>query len=173
MNTPERENLRELFGRFMDQRAADEAAEDIRKADVLLDAHPAPQPSEGTIAKVRNNVTMALKQRRTSSIQWRIWATVGVAAALVITTYMSLRFLDGLKENRMTTILAVAIPDRVWEGSDITSDDAELSVLTAEVETLRNTVYGAQTDDSFGFENGTINDLEMELVETNSDLWKG
>lgn len=172
MNKPEQENLKELFGRFMDQRAANEAAEDIRKADQLLDALPAPQPDDRIIARVKSNVAFALKQRQTSSIQWRIWATVGVAAALVIGTYLSLRFFDGLKENRMTT-LAVAIPDRVWEGSDITSDDAEIAILTAEVETLRNTVYGAQIDDSSAFGNITINDLEMELVETNGDLWKG
>lgn len=173
MNKPENENLKELFGLFMDKHAADEAAEDIEKADRLFDAYPAPQPADGTIAKVKDRVAIELKRRHTTSIQWRVLSAVAVAAVLVAGAFLSLRFFEGQKGNPATTKYAASIPDRVWEGSDITSDDADIAALSADVETLRNTVYGSQVDDSSAYGNATISDLEMELAETNGELWKG
>ena len=172
MDKSGKENLREFFGHFLDERDAREAAEDIRKADELFNAYPAPQPSEGTVAKVKSSVAIALRRRRTTSIQWRVLAAAGVAAVLVVGAFLSLRFRGSIQTGREQVQYASAIPDRVWEGSDITSDDAELAVLTAEVETLRNALSGAQIYDN-GYGNGAVNELEMELIEISGDLWKG
>jgi hypothetical protein len=173
MNKQKNENLKELFSCFMDEQAANEAAEDIVKADELFDAYLAPQPSDGTIAKVKSRVTVELKRRHTTSIRWKVFTTVGIAAVLAVGAFLSLRFSERTQENRTTTQYAAAIPDRVWEGSDITSDDADIAVLSAEVETLKNTIYGAQVDDSPVFNNTAVSDLEMEFAEISGDLWKG
>jgi hypothetical protein len=66
------------------------------------------------------------------------------------------------------------IPDRIWEGSPgEAGDDADISVLTAEVETIENELQAMLSGNDSSNGNGTIDDLEIELIEMSGDFWKG
>ena len=166
MTKPENENLFELLNRFMDEGAARDMARDIEKGDELLSLHPAPQPSDKVLEEIKSRIALTLKHRRTASvIRQRVWVAAGVAAILVIGVFSSLR----LWNSPTTKLQQVQIASAVWDGSD----DADIAVLKAEVETIQNTLSGVQVDDNAGSNGLSAGDLEMELIEIGSDIWKG
>ena len=65
------------------------------------------------------------------------------------------------------------MPHSIWESEDVTVDDQSLSVLAAEIEQIESELLAVQS-----YENGDdladdIEELEMELIEINTDFWKG
>ena len=169
MNDSAKENLKELLAGFMDAGSARQAKEDIEKGDELLCHWSAPQPGDVVLAEVKKKVAAAVRRRHRIALQRRIWAAAGVAAAIVIVSVLALR----LSERQTVGPTAIVIPERVWEGSDITKDDADIVVLAAEVETIENELAGAQLNDTSSNGNTAISDIETELIEINGNFWKG
>jgi len=171
MNNSVNENLRELLVGFMDEAAARQTAEDIEKGEEILGAYSAPQPDERVLAEVKKNVVAALRQRRTVVFQRRILIGA-VAAAVILIAVITQMHYDNLQNSRQTRIVArsVSIPSQVWEGAD----DADVTVLRAEIENIQSELSGAQSDSiSTGGTNSAAGDLETELIEVNGDMWKG
>jgi hypothetical protein len=167
MREPSNENLRELLAKFMDEGAAGRAAEDIERGDELLRKWSAPQPSEAALAEVKRKMAIALRRRRAITSQRRITAAAAVAAVLVVVSAVALR----LFERRPMERTVATIPERIWESSDIAADDADITVLAAEIDTIENELSGVELYDNGG--NGAVGDFEMELIETSGDFWKG
>ena len=171
MNNSVNENLRELLVGFMDEAAARQTAEDIEKGEEILGANQSPQPDERVLAEVKKNVVAALRQRRTVVFQRRILIGA-VAAAVILRAVITQMHYDNLQNSRQTRIVArsVSIPSQVWEGAD----DADVTVLRAEIENIQSELSGAQSDSiSTGGTNSATGDLETELIEVNGDMWKG
>jgi hypothetical protein len=168
-----KENLRELLSRFMDATAADKTAQDIENGDELLNACPAPQPREEVLAQIKTRVAITLRRRQMVSIQRRILAVTGVAAVLVVGIILSLRFINNGQTGDESRQYASATTDKFWEGADITTEDADIAVLSAEIETVKNALAGIQINDNGGNGDMAVNDLEMELIEISGDIWKG
>jgi len=167
MTRKEKENLTGLLNRFMENKAASEMARDIEKGDELFKSFPAPEPDEKVLSQIKDKIALTLKHRQTSYvIKRRIWMASGVAALLAISALLTFR-----TETRPTTKApAVQIASAVWDGSD----DADISVLKAEVQTMQNTLANVQVNDNTSTgSNLAENDLEMELIEIGSDIWKG
>ncbi len=174
MNDSAKENLRELLAGFMDAGSAKQAAEDIERGEQLLRQWPAPQPGAAALAEVKKKVAAAVRRRHRITLQRRVWAVAGVAAAaIVIVSAVALRLFERQPVEQTTLLYAAAIPERVWEGSDITRDDADIAVLVAEVETIENELSGVQLNDTGGNGNTAIDDLETELIEIGGNFWKG
>ena len=173
MNDSAKENLRELLAGFMDAGSARQAAEDIEKGDELLRQWSAPQPSDVVLAEVKKKIAAAVRRRHRIALQRRIWAAVSVAAAIVIVSAVALRLFEKQPVEQAALRYAAAIPERVWEGSDITKDDADIAVLVAEVETIENELSGVQSNDTGGNGNTAVGDLETELIEIGGNFWKG
>jgi hypothetical protein len=173
MNDSAKENLRELLAGFMDAGSAKQTAEDIERGDVLLRQWSAPQPADVVLAEVKKKISAAVKQRHRIALQRRIWAVAGVAAAIVIVSALALTLSERQPAEKTTIKYAAAIPDRVWEGSDITKDDADIVVLVAEVETIENELSATRLDDTGGNGSTAVGDLETELIEIGGDFWKG
>jgi hypothetical protein len=172
MNGSDRENLRELLARFMDADEAGQAAEDIERGDELLRAHPAPQPDEDTVAGIKAMVSAAVSRRHRITLHRRIFA-VAAAAAIVAVSASAIRYFYGQPAERTPVRYAAVISDKIWESSDITTDDADIAVLTAEISTIENELYGVELSDS-GVSGGLdADDLEMELIGIGGDFWKG
>jgi hypothetical protein len=90
----------------------------------------------------------------------------GVAAVLFIGVFLTLRIERGPTARPATMQIASAL----WDGSD----DADISVLTSEVETVQNSLAGVGINENTSMgSNFAENDLEMELIEIGSDIWKG
>ena len=167
MNNSANENLRKLLAGFMDEAAVRQTAEDIENGEKLLGAYSAPQPDERVLAEVKKNVVAAVRRRRTVVFQRRI-LTAAVAAAIVVVSVLTLIRYGNPPNSHQTGMVAASIPSRVWEGAD----DADVTVLKAEIENIQIELSGVQSNDS-GNESNDIGDLETELIEVNGDMWKG
>jgi hypothetical protein len=168
MNNSANENLRELLAGFMDEAAARQTAEDIEKGEEILGANQAPQPDERVLAEVKKNVVAALRRRRTVVFQKRILGAA-VAAAIVVVSVLTMIRYGNLSNSHQTRMVAASIPSRVWEGAD----DADVTVLKAEIENIQSELSGVQSDDTGGNGSTAVDDLETELIEVNGDMWKG
>ena len=165
MNNSANENLRKLLAGFMDEAAARQTAEDIEKGEEILGANRAPQPDERVLAEVKKNVVAALRQRRTVVFQRRILTAAVAAAVIVASVLVMMRYGNTPAGNQQTRLIASS----VWEGAD----DADVTVLKAEIENIQSELSGAQSDDNSGNGSTAVGDLETELIEVNGDMWKG
>ena len=68
---------------------------------------------------------------------------------------------------------ASIIPAAVWEGDDIAVDDTDLAKYTVEIEQIENELTALQSDEEDLDSDSTITEMEMELMEINSEFWKG
>ena len=168
MNNSANENLRELLAGFMDEAAARQTAEDIENGEKLLGAYSAPQPDERVLAEVKKNVVAAVRRRRTVVFQRRI-LTATVAAAIVVVSVLTMIRYGNQQNSHQNRMVAASIPSRVWEGAD----DADVTILTAEIESIQSELSGAQSEDTGSNGSNDIGDLETELIEINGDMWKG
>jgi hypothetical protein len=172
MNDSTKENLRELLAGFMDEDTASQTAEDIEKGDEFLRKFAAPSPGDDVVAAIKARVAVTIRQKHRITLQHRIFAAVSVAAAIVLVSALALKFFEPSPIEK-TTVQYAAIPARVWDGSDITTDDADIAVLVSEVKTIENELSGVQLKDNSGVGNAAIGDLETELIEIGGDFWKG
>jgi hypothetical protein len=168
MNNSANENLRELLAGFMDEAAARQTAEDIEKGEKILGANKLPQPDERVLAEVKKSVVAALRRRRTVVFQRRILGAAVAAAVIVVSVLILMRY-GNTQNSQQTRMVAVSIPASVWEGAD----DADVTVLRAEIENIQSELSGAQSDDAGANGNTSVGDLETELIEVNGNMWKG
>ena len=168
MNNSANENLRELLAGFMDEAAARQTAEDIEKGEEILGANQSPQPDERVLAEVKKTVVAALRQRRSVVLQRRILGAAVAAAVIVVSVLVLMRY-GNSQNGQQTRMVAAAIPASVWEGAD----DADITVLKAEIENIQSELSGAQSDDTPAKGSTAVGDLETELIEVNGDMWKG
>jgi hypothetical protein len=176
MSDSGKENLKELLAGFMDEVSAREAAQDIEKGDELFRANPAPQPSEALLAEVRKRMVLAAKRRQVITLRRRIWASAGVAAAIMITMAAAVKLLDRQPIEQIKAKYASTTTNSIWGSDDTTADDPDITVMAAEVESIENElsgVSGVQLVENGDTDGTDIGDLETELIETSGDFWKG
>ena len=65
------------------------------------------------------------------------------------------------------------IPKAVWESACLADDGEDSATLIAEVEQLENDLLALQFGENGGNGYEAVTELEIELVEINSDFWKG
>jgi len=170
MQGQEKDELQGLFERFMDSRQAEQAAEDVRRAEELLEDNAAPQPSGELTAEIKGRIEKALTRRYTPmQIAFR---TAAAAAAVVILAAIGVKLFErsGVETGGGQVS---AIPAAVWESDDIAADDAQLAVLADEIEEIESEITALVLGENGG--NGLINteELETEPIEINDDFWKG
>lgn len=149
----------------MDEATARQMAEDIEKGEKILGANQSPQPDERVLAEVKKSVVAALRQRRTVVFQKRILGAAVAAAVIVASVLVIMRYGNTPAGNQQTRLIASS----VWEGAD----DADVTVLKAEIENIQSELSEAQSDDAGGNGSAAVDDLETELIEVNGDIWKG
>jgi hypothetical protein len=175
MNDGNRENLKELFEKFLDAEQAESCAEDVQKAEEILREHPAPEPDDMLIANIKAEIAMRLPAGRTGAFKQIAYKTVSVAAAVIFLTAIGLRLFDkgGVEPNGPVQYASI-IPTAIWESDDIAATDANLAIFTVEIEQIENELLALQLGEDDGNGDRSITELEMELIEiNNSDFWKG
>jgi len=174
MDDRNHENLRELFEKFFDAEQAESCVENIRKAEKIFRDHPAPEPDDMLIANIKAEIAMRLQGSRAHRIRRIIYEVVGAAAVIFFVAAVSLQlFLQKDTPQNGDFIQASIIPTEIWEGDDITIDDDNLAVFTAQIEQIEEEVIALQSGKETGNGDSTLTELEMELIEINSDFWKG
>ena len=163
MDAQKDENLTELFAKFVDNEQADELSAQVIAADQIIDGFAAPGPDDVLLTGIKADVARRLNANRSSQMIYRL---VAAAVFLIVAAL-------GVKLFQQRPVESPPVAMATWELVEVISADAELSTLIAEVEQIESDFVALQFaesgDDSFL----ELNDLEMELNEINSDVWKG
>ena len=167
------ENLRELFEKFFDAEQAESCVEDIQKAEQIFREHPAPEPDDMLIANIKAEIAMRLQAARAHRFRRIIYEVVGAVAAILTVAAVSLQLFEKDTPQNRDFNQASLIPTELWISNDIAADDEDLAVYTAQIEQIEDEVMALQSGEDTGNGDSTIVELEMELIEINSDFWKG
>jgi len=171
MDDRNQENLRELFEKFFDAEQAENCVEDIEKAEQIFREHPAPEPDDMLIANIKAEIAMRLHPARAHRFRRIIYEVAGAAAAILIVAAVSQQLFQK-DAHGPGEYYASLIPTAIWESNDIAVDDEDLAVFTAQIEQIEDEVQTLQSgEDTLNGEN-SIAEMEMELIEINSDFWK-
>jgi len=173
MEDRNQENLRELCERFFDAEQAGRRVEDIQKAEQIFRENPAPKPDDMLIANIKAKIAMTLQASRAHRIRRIAYEVVSAAAVILFVAMIGLQLFQKPTNEPGKVDYASIIPTKIWESNDIAVDDEELAVLTTQIEQIENEVAVLQSDEDTGNSDSTLTELEMELVEINSDFWKG
>lgn len=167
------ENLRELFEKLFNAEQAERCVEDIKKADQILRDHPAPEPDATLIANIKAEIAMRLSARRAQHFRRIIYEVVGAAAAIIIVTSVSMQLVqkDVPRPGKLDN--ASILPTSIWESDNITTDDEDLATFTTQIDQIEDEVQTLQSGKEAGNTESTLTELEMKLVEIDSDFWKG
>lgn len=176
MNGRNEENLKELFEKFVGTEEAERAVEDIYKAEQIMRENPAPQPSDELIAEIKSEIARGLLQRPTVVFGFRktVYKVAAVAAVIMILSAISIKlFKHGKPYVPVKSEYASIIPTSLWESDDLSADDADLAIISAEIEQIENEMLTLQSGEGEGNGQRAITELEMELAEIEGDFWKG
>jgi hypothetical protein len=166
MNSQNQENLKALFEGFMSPSQAEQAAEEIRRAEQFLREYHAPQPRPEVIAEIKAQVGHALAAKKTSPAMRIAYKVAAVAAVIVTLSAISVWLVGGKGATPDT-------PDIPWDSVNLVADDADLATFSAEIEQIEGDLVALRLG-----ENGTnghidLAELEMELMDISGDFWKG
>ena len=170
MNGRNEENLKELFAKFLNSEQTEKAVEDFRTAEQILLEHPAPGPDDGLIADIKSEIAEAVLPRQVNVFRRIAYKTAVVAAAVIVIAAISVRLFDKGPEK---VTYASMIPEALWESDDISADDVELAIFTAEIEQIEGEVLTLELGENGGNGDIAVSELEMELIAIDSDFWKG
>ena len=110
MNGRNKENLKGLFERFLDYRQAEEAAEDIQKAEQILSDNPAPLPDDILLADIKMKISGALVHKKAEVFRRRIYRTAVVAAAVIILAVISVKVFEKGGDEPQRVVTASIVP---------------------------------------------------------------
>ena len=172
MKDENQENLKELFEKFLDAEQAQSCVEDVQKAEQILREHPAPEPDGMLIANIKAEIAMRLPARKAYAFKHIAYKLANVAAAVIILTAIGLRLFEKGDGESSPVVYASIIPTAIWESNDIAADDTYLAIFTTEIEQIEDELLSLQLVYDDGNGDSSVTELEMELIEINSDFWK-
>lgn len=167
------ENIEELFGRFLPDEDARRAAEDIQKAEEILREHPAPEPAGELLADINSKIAEALSAEKAKTRKLTAYRVAAVAAAIIILVAVGVRFFEKGPAETQTPVTITLIQQAIWESEDISADQAELALLTDELEQIEGEILALRLGEDGGESSREFIELEMELTDIGGDFWKG
>jgi hypothetical protein len=175
MNHRNDENLKELFERFFDAEQAEKCLEDVQKAEQILHEYPAPEPDDMLLANIKAEIAMRLPAKRPNVFTHVGYKIANVAAAVIFLAAVSMSLFekDSNQSRPREVSLAAIIPVAVWESDDIAADDMDLAGYTVEIEQIEDELMALQSGEGGHDSESAVTEMEMELMETESEFWKG
>jgi len=173
MNGQNQENLEEMFEQFFAPEQAASAVEDVRKGEQILRNNPAPEPDELLIADIKWQIEESLAARKPAWTFSTVAYRVAVAAAIIVVAAISTQLLKKGPEKPSKIEYASIIPREVWDSSDISTADADLAVLTAEVRQIENEFLTLELGEHRSNGERTVAELEMQFITISSNFWEG
>ncbi|MBA7639890.1 hypothetical protein ES703_47551 [subsurface metagenome] len=167
------ENIEELFGKFLSDQDARRAAEDIQKAEEILREHPAPEPAGELLADINSKIAEALSAEKAKTRKLTAYRVVAVAAAIIILVAIGVRFFEEGPAETQSPVTITLIQQAIWESEDISADQAELALLTDELEQIEGEILALRLGEDGGESSREFIELEMELTDIGGDFWKG
>jgi hypothetical protein len=173
MDTLNRENLKELFEKFVGTEEAENAVEDFQVADRILNEYPAPEPDTQLIAAIKSEIEERIRIRQEHAFRRIAFKLAPVAAVFIVLAAVSVRLFDKNGGGPVKVSYASIIPAAIWESENIATDDADIVILTAELDELEVEVMTLESGEDTGNGRSAVTELEMEFVEINTDIWEG
>lgn len=173
MSDTENEDVRNLFEMFVDAGEAGQAADDIDRADVILRQYPSPEPGAAVLAKTKAAAREALMRRGAVEPRRAMYKVVAVAAVLFVAAVVAVKVFQPAAVQPTSQTAAAVIPSAVWQSNDIATADADIAVLTAEVNQIADELASLRLGDDAVNGQERVYDVEMELIDISSDFWKG
>jgi hypothetical protein len=171
MKDESKENLKVLFEKFVEDKQAERAAEDVRKGEQILREHPAPEPADELLADINSKIAEALSAEKAKTHRLTFYRVAAVAAAIIILVAIGVRFFEkGPAETQSPVTL---IQQAIWESEDLSADHAELALLTGELEQIEGEILALRLGENGGEGDKESVELEMELTDIGGDFWKG
>lgn len=167
-----RENLDELLKRFLGDSEAQKAAEDIAKGDELFRSYRAPVPDEEAIIVLKAKVAKSLAANRQRVLRRTYYRVAAFAAAVIMIAFVSVQMLEH-KAIEPMQVATTKVISYVSENTELFYDDTELETLNAEVEQVRNEIAMSEWDTTNDNLDSDLIDMEIGLIDIDSDFWKG
>ena len=167
------ENIEELFGKFLSDQDARRAAEDIQQAEEILREHPAPEPAGELLADINSKIAEALSAEKAKTRKLTAYRVAAVAAAIIILVAIGVRFFEKGPAETQSPVTITLIQQAIWESEDISADQAELALLTDELEQIEGEILALRLGEDGGESSREFIELEMELTDIGGDFWKG
>lgn len=169
MKDRNRENLADLLERFFGASAAKAADDEIRAAERMLDVYPAPGPDAQTLAEIKVQIAARLSEKR--RISRTIHRSIIAAAAVVVVAIAGL--LGPLPTSRTDMVHASIIPAAIWESDNIATDDLDLVYFNSEIRRIEAELQTLESGPNEDAASSTLGELEMELMQIDTEFWKG
>ncbi len=174
MSGQNEENLKELFEKFLSSEQAAKAVEDVYKTEQILRENPAPEPDDMLIANIKAQIALNLQPRRAKVFTQIVYKTAAIAAAILIVAAIGLNLLEKDKDYSSERLIPASIISRaIWDSDDISADDADLVTYTTEIEQIKDELRTLQLGKGNANGDEAAIELEMNLMEIESDFWKG
>jgi len=173
MNVRNEENLEELFEKLVGSKQAEQAVEDIQKGERILRGHPAPEPDDELIANIKAEIAASLQHKKKHAFRRVVYKTAAVAAAFILVAVISVKLFEKGKGKPERLAVVSTIPKAVWESERLADDSADSATLIAEVKQIESDLLAMQLGENGGNGYEAVTEVEMELIEINSDFWKG
>lgn len=168
MEDQTRENLNHLLRQYLDPTHAEAAARDIRTGERLLDLYPAPTPSPEIVARIKAEMATSLARRHRIALTFRR----SLAAAAVI-AFALIGLLNRGPANPTNVSQAGILPTAIWDSKDMASDDPDLVYFTGEVHRIEAQLQALEAGEDDAAGNGSVDELETELRQIETELGKG
>jgi hypothetical protein len=114
-----------------------------------------------------------LVYRRIQAIKRLSLRAAAVAAVVAIAVVVSLTMFEKKEPEKEKVAMTAMIPAISWESDTLAEDDAEIATLIGEIDQIESEMIAMELGENGGNGHTDSTDLEMELVEINSDFWKG
>jgi len=166
-NKPQNENLKELFKRFLGTDQAQQAGDDIRQAEEILQQYPSPEPDDKLIADIKMRVQTALLRKKTPVFRRASYRVAAVAAVFIVSAVISVKLFE--PKGRPIQKVEVTTAEFAWDSND----DTAMAILTDQVEQLEEEILASGLDEDSQNVNEDVEEIEIELMEIDTVFWKG
>ncbi len=172
MNTRKNKNLDELLKRLYGNEAK-EVADDIAQGERILQEYPDPKPDEETIILLKAKVAKAVAANHERTLRRTYYRVAAFAAAVIAIAFISTALLINRPSEPREVAITVKVAESDSQNDEFFYGDEETATLSAEVEQVGDEItaldIGVASED---LDSDWI-DVEMGLIDIESDFWKG
>jgi cell division protein FtsB len=163
MTENKKENIDNLLSRFYRPDELEQIKIDLTEADRLFEKYPAPQVSQEVIDEIKSKISRRQRRIAYSSV---LVKTATVAAIVIIGAVLLIQNIEQRPVSRTQNGYEAALA----------KVDDNIASLEKEIALLRDELFAIRLNEDNG-SNGqlseAINNIDTEIIETESLFWKG
>lgn len=169
-----KENLEALIAELFGHQKSEQIAEDIVKGEQILDEHSCLEPDGQLIKAIKTRIAARLIQQKRIRTYKRIAYRIAAAAAVfAVFSAIAVKLLEQPQDSFKNSGYSSTMDKSVWENQAPAAEDAELVLLTAEIEHVEQELLAVQLGENGNGNYKAAGELEADFIEINSDFWKG